>query len=182
MKYLLTIVLLLTSAVCAETPAERAKVYFSDIENRNFAAAAGHFDPDHLKEFRVMMGFYKEIPPKAQSQFIQTFFGADQTVEKLEKIDDVEFFTGVFNFIMRQADAAGGLSFDGLEILGEVKEGKDISHLVTRNRISVGEIEIEAMEVVSLKKVGSEWRIMMSGKIKGLPDQLKAAFNQAKKS
>lgn len=77
---------------------------------------------------------------------------------------------------MKQAEAAGGLNFDGIEILGEVKEGDDITHLVTRTTVSVGAIDMEAMEVVSLKKSGDEWRILMSGKIKGLPQQLRAAY------
>ena len=180
MKYLLPITLLLMNPAFAETSTERAKLYFADIESRNFSAAAGHFDPGHLKEFRSMMEFYKVLPAEDQDQFIQTFFGEDQTAASIEKIGDREFFSGIFNFIMRQADAAGGLSFDGLEILGEVKEGDNISHLVTRNSISVGEIEMEAMEVVSLKKSDEEWRILMSGKIRGLPDQLRSAFSGAK--
>ena len=35
-----------------------------------------------------MMEFYKEVPPEAQAQFIQTFFGADQTVESVEQLND----------------------------------------------------------------------------------------------
>ncbi len=181
MKYLLLAVLLFTSLSWGETSTERAKIYFSAIESRDFSAAAGHFDPDHLREFRHMMEFYKEIPPEVQIQLIQALFGADQTVESLDKISDVEFFAGVFNFIMRQVDAAGGLNFDGVEILGEVKEGDDISHLVTRSRVSVGKIEMEAMEVISLKKSREGWRVLMSGKIKGLPDQLKRTFAGTKK-
>jgi hypothetical protein len=176
-RYLVLILVLFSNFASAETSTDRAKMYFSDIENRNFTAAAEHFDPVQLKEFRKMMEFYKEIPPEAQKQFIQTFFGAEQTLESMETVTDTEFFSGLFSFIMKQADAAGGLSFDGIEILGEVKEGKHVSHLVTRNRVSVGELEMEAMEVISLKKVGDEWRVLMSGKIKGLPQQLKAAFN-----
>lgn len=54
--------------------------------------------------------------------------------------------------------------------------GKDVAHVVTRNKVSVGEIEVEAMEVVSFRKVGSEWKALMLGKIKGLASQLKAAL------
>tara|TARA_R110002049_G_scaffold124997_25_gene280597 strand:- start:4029 stop:4400 length:372 start_codon:yes stop_codon:yes gene_type:complete len=92
---------------------------------------------------------------------------------------DVEFFASIFNFVMQQADQAGGINFEGVEILGEVKEGDNIAHLVTRNRVSVGEMEVEAMEVVSLKKNGEDWRMLMAGNIKGLPAQLNAVFSQA---
>jgi hypothetical protein len=175
-KHFVIILVIFSNFAWAENPTERAEMYFSDIENRNYSAAAEHFDPVQLKEFREMMEFYKEIPTEAQAQFIKTFFSEEQTVESIAKLSDTEFFSGLFNFIMKQAEATGGVSFDGLEILGEVKEGQNISHLVTRNRVSIGELEVEAMEVVSMKKVGNEWRMMMSGKIKGLPQQIKAAF------
>ncbi len=176
MKYLVLILLLVSNTAWAETPEERAKLYFTDIESGNFVAAAKHFDPSQLKEFRSTMEFYKEIPVRDQTEFIQTFFGADQTTESLDKISDVDFFAKLFTFMMRQADAVGGLNFDGLEILGGVKEGSDISHLVTRNRVTVGKLNVEAMEVVSLMKSGDEWRILMSGQIKGFADQLRATF------
>jgi len=179
MKILIPILLLVSNLAWAETSAEFAKAYFGDLESGNFEAAAEKFDPEQLNEFRTMMEFYKEIPAQAQTQFIQTFFGPDQTIETVDKATDVQFFSGVFSFIMRQAEAAGGLNFDGFEILGEVMEG-DVVHLVTRNRVSVGELEMEAMEVVSVKKQGDSWKLMLSGKMKGLPEQLKAAFGAAK--
>lgn len=180
MKFLVPLLMLLSNIAWADTSAEFAKAYFSDLENGDYVAAAEKFDPEQLNEFRTMMEFYKEIPAEGQAQFIQTFFGSDQTAESIEKINDVEFFAGIFTFIMRQASAAGSLSFDGFEVLGEVMEGEDIAHLVTRNRVSVGELEVEAMEVVSLKKEGEEWRMLLSGKMKGLPDQMRAAFGAAK--
>ncbi|CAA0093151.1 Uncharacterised protein [Halioglobus japonicus] len=178
MKYLILLAILVTNVAWAETASDRALEYFSDINNRNFSAAAGHFDPAQLKEFRTTMEFYKGLPPEAQTQFVQTFFGPSQTVESISAVSDVEFFSGIFNFIMQQADQVGGMNFEGVEILGEVKEGDNIAHLVTRNRVSVGEIDVEAMEVVSLKKNGDDWSMLMSGSIKGLPAQLNAAFSQ----
>ena len=176
MKFHFVTLFLVANIAWAETPQQRAELYFSDIENLDFLGAASHFDAEQLKEFRGMMEFYKEMPEEAQTNFVQTFFGPDQSTESLENLSDLEFFSGLFSFIMKQAEAAGGLNFDGIEILGEVKEGDDITHLVTRTTVSLGAIDMEAMEVVSLKKSGEEWRILMSGKIKGLPQQLRAAY------
>ena len=161
----------------AETAIERANLYFKDLESYQFSRAAAHFDPEQLKEFTSMMGFYKEIPDEAQSQFLAVFFGQGATIAQVEELNDVDFFASIFRFIMNQAEAAGGLNFDGMEILGEVPEGNDVAHLVTRNRVSVGQIKMESMEVVSLRKNGNEWRVMLSGKIKGIPAQLKSAFS-----
>ena len=165
----------------ADTPEAVALAYFSDLESGNYAAAAEKFDPEQLAEFRTQMEFYKEIPLDAQSQFIQMFFGSADSVESIDKLTDVEFFSGLFVFMQRQVELAGRLSFDGIEILGSVEEGEDVSHLVTRNRVSVEEIEIEALEVVSLKKQGEKWYMMLQGQLKGLPQQLKIGFGAANK-
>lgn len=179
MKFIIVLAVSLVSHVClAETAIERTELYFDDLKARQYKAAASHFDPEQLKEFRVMMEFYKEIPEEPQREFIKAFFGEHQSTESVQALSDTEFFAGMFIFIMQRAEATGGLNFDGLEILGTVAEGEDKAHLVTRNRISMGEVEIEAMEVVSLKKYGNNWKVMMSGRIKGLPAQLKSAFTQ----
>lgn len=75
MKFHFVTLLLVANIAWAETPQQRAELYFSDIENLDFAGAASHFDPEHLKEFREMMEFYKEMPEEAQTNFVQTFFG-----------------------------------------------------------------------------------------------------------
>lgn len=160
----------------AETASDRAKMYFEDLQQGKYKVAASHFDPSQLKEFRQMMEFYKALPEEHSKRFVQTFFGENQSVDKVAKLSDAEFFAGMLTFIMRQAQAAGGVDFNGFQVLGEVPEG-EVIHLVTRNQVSVGHISTEAMEVVSLKKNGDEWRMLMSGKVKGLPNQIKAAFS-----
>lgn len=166
----------MATAAWAETPEQRARMYFSDIEHGRYAEAAGHIEPSQLKEFRNLMGFYLELPPEPRKQFIDTFFGANHSPESLQRMNDVEFFSAILGFMLRQFEATGGLHLDSLEILGGVREGKTTIHLVTRNRVSVGAVTAETMDVLSLRKVGGQWRVMMSSNIKGLPEQLKAAF------
>lgn len=163
----------------AETAIERAHQYFDDLKAYKFIDAASHFDTDQLKEFRSLMEFYKEIPAEAQAHFITTFFGKDHTHHTLSELSDLEFFAGVFDFLMKQADAMGGLNFENIEILGEVPEGDNLVHLVTRNKVIMGEIELESMEVVSLKKNDHTWKVMLNSQIKGLPAQIKAAFHRS---
>lgn len=181
-KFLLVLLMLfLSNNTWSETPAERAQMFFNDMKKRHFSMLSDHFDPVQLKEFRAMMQFYKEIPEQAKSQAIQSIFGADQTLESVEKMTDAQFFTKLMELVMRRAEAFGKLTIDSVEILGGVEEGDDIRHLVTRTRVSVGELTTTKMEVLSLKRFGDEWRIQLSGKMKGLPNQLKAAFAKAKK-
>ncbi|WP_105103713.1 hypothetical protein [Microbulbifer pacificus] len=179
MKYLVfSFLAIFSSIVFAETASDRAQVYFNDLAEGRYAQAAEHFDPKQLREFRELMSFYTVLPENERSQFINSFFGENETEESVKNKSDVEFFAGLFSFIMLRAEAAGGINFDGMEILGEVKEGDDTSHLVTRNKVSVGEVNLEAMEVVSLRRIDKHWKVMLSGKLKGLPQQLEKAYSK----
>jgi len=47
---------------------------------------------------------------------------------------------------------------------------------VTRNQVTVGDVKVEGMEVVSCKKRGDEWKLLVSTQMKGLANQIRAAI------
>jgi hypothetical protein len=51
--------------------------------------------------------------------------------------------------------------------------------VVTRNKVGVGELKIESMEVMSFKKTADGWKALLNGEMTGVAAQLKAAFGQA---
>ena len=60
------------------------------------------------------------------------------------------------------------INYDDVEILGEVVEGEDLAHVVTRNKYLFKDQYVESVEVSTFKKVDGEWRVQMSGKLKGI--------------
>lgn len=180
MKQVLAI---LSLSLCAsvsslgQSASERAKEYYEVFKSGEYGKAADFFAPQALADFREMMDFVDEIPVEGSAQFYSTFFGPGATKETVTALSDSEYFSGFLAFVMRQAEMAGGINFDGVEILGEIPEGEDVMHVLTRNRISMGEMEVEAMEVVSFQKVEGEWKTILSGKMKGMAAQLQKAFN-----
>lgn len=178
LKYFLVFIIFLGGLAQAQTPSEAVKAYFKVLRQKDFDAAVDFFDPVALGEFRQTMSFVDEIPPQSQQKFFETFFGPGVTKASTSKLSNAEFFSAFFRAVMAQVEAAGNLNFDGMEVLGEVMEEPDIAHVVTRNKVSVGNIEVEAMEVVSLRKNGDSWKTLMSGKMKGIATQLRAAFNR----
>lgn len=169
---------LLAAAVRAQsedaTPVLRE--YFASMQAGDFERSAGFFHPEALSAFRESLSFWKEIPEEAQDGFLDAFFGANATPETVEEKNDAEFFAAFLTAVMKQAGAAGSLNFDGMEILGAVAEEDDVLHYVTRNRVSLGEIEIKSMEVVSVQLTEAGWLLQLSGQMEGVAEQLKAAF------
>ena len=177
-RYVMVILLLSSSPAFAKTVSETADDYFNTLKQKDYNRAATFFDPAALGEFRQIMSFVNEIPDEGQQQFYTLFFGPKASRESITKLSDADFFASFLRATMAQAETVGGVNFETMEILGEVMEGKDVAHVVTRNKVSVGEVELEAMEVVSFKKIGSEWKALLSGKIKGLASQMKAALQR----
>lgn len=163
---------LISTLAFAETSTERANLYYKDLASAQYNKVSEHFEPEELKTFRKTMEFYKSLPEQDQVQFINRIFGQGSTAKSVSKYTDAEFFTVFYKKIMQQAS----VDFDDMEILGTVKEGENIEHLVTRNTINIAEVETQSMEVMTLRKSGDRWYIQMSGKVKGLPKQLKMAF------
>ncbi|MEM6793151.1 MAG: hypothetical protein AAF725_04180 [Acidobacteriota bacterium] len=156
---------------------ELAEKYFGLLQKEDFQGAAQLFDPAALAEFRGSMSFLLELPEEARGQFFGIFFGPEATVESVKALSDPDFFAAFLKSVLAQA---GGVSFDGLQVIGEVAEGTDQVHVVTRNQATAAGISIEAMEVVSFKRSGEgPWAMQMSGRFKGVAEQLKNALGAA---
>ena len=179
--FALVLLLLTSTAAYGASATEATGEFFQHMKQKEFNAAAAMFDPSALTEFRQSLNIINEAPAQAQQQFREAFFGAEATVDSIAAMSDSEFFASFLRAALAQAEAIGTIDFDDMEILGEVMEGPDLAHVVTRNTVSVGEVEVEGMEVVSCRKQGDEWKLLVSTQMKGLANQIRAALAQVPK-
>jgi hypothetical protein len=176
LRIALALLLLSSGTLLGATAPETVAAFYAQLEKGDFKAAAAFFDPPALSGFRDSLGIIDEAPATAQQQFREAFFGAGATAESIAKLSDQEFFASFLRTALAQAKELGRVNFDGMEILGEVMEGPDLAHVVTRNTVSVGDTEIEGMEVVSCRRRGDEWRLLVSSQMKGLANQIRATL------
>ncbi len=175
LRWLVLAMAMLSPAVQAESAAETAAAYFDALRQRDYARAAAYFDPVALQEFRDTTSFVSELPPAMQREFLVTFFGATATAEKVEALSNAERFAAFLRVVM---ESAPGVVFQGVTVIGEVPEGEDMRHVVTRSRLSANGVELDAVEVISFRRADGKWRVLMSGKMKGLAAQVRAAFRR----
>ena len=166
------------ASVFAGPPSDAAKAYYGTLKAKDYPAAAKHFDPAALKTFREMLSFFNELPDDEATEVLAAFFGEGANKESVKKMSDTEFFAAFLKGVMEQAEEAGGVEFGDFTVLGEVPEGEDVIHVVTRNKVGVGELKIESMEVMSFKKTGDGWKALLNGEMTGVAAQLKAAFGK----
>lgn len=164
--------------VFAETPESITKVYFDLLKNQTWDQIVPLYDRESLHEFREMMSFILELPTEVEAQALPQFFGPETTRESIKAMDDGVFFSSFLKSVMAQAAQLGQFDFKKIEVLGSVPEGTSLSHVVTRTEVSVGDISMESMEVISFKKTETGWKILLQGKMKGIAQQIKNAMKQ----
>jgi hypothetical protein len=157
-----------------------------DIASRALAA---------LKENRIA-DFTKEMHPEAlqslkkrllevvdaaeekgrAAETLKIFKGVSEPGQ-LRAMDDTEFFTAFFEGMLalqpRVRDAFKDMALD---VVGHVREGDDVVHVVYRGTTSVGNVKISKMSVMSLKADGESWRMLLSGDIEGMAAMMKLQF------
>jgi hypothetical protein len=172
--------LLCGQAAYSQTASDAAAKYFNAIKKKDYEAAAAMFYPPALTEFRTMMSFVNEFPEDEREGIYGTFFGPAATKETVTKLSDAQFFAAFLTAVMSQAEdqAQGELQLGDIQVLGEVAEGAKVRHVVTRSKMKAGALVVESMEVVSFTNNNGVWQAMLSGQMKGLPQQLRAAFGR----
>jgi hypothetical protein len=172
--------LLCGQAAYSQSASDAARNLLDAMKRKDYAAASAMYSPQALAEFRGMMGFLSEFPEEVEAGLYGGLFGPEVTPETIAKMSDTEYFAGFLTAVFSNIEdrIQAGIEFGDLQVLGEVAEGPNVAHVVTRTRAKVGEIEVEAMEVVSFTKASGAWQALMSGEIKGIPQQLRATLSQ----
>ncbi len=149
-------------------PLVTTEKFYDHLRNTDYVAAADMFDPAEVAEFRDLLRVVFDNPSETDIQQMQAMFGPDFTIEKIRAMSDAEFFSTFLRMIFQQLLATGAMSLDGVEILGSVADGDDQAHVVIRQTIGFGDNPVEMMDVVSLRRSGDEWKLIMKGDMKAL--------------
>jgi len=129
-----------------KTGTKVAELYFQLLQENKWEEVVKLYDPEALKHFKSMMSGEE-----------------NQSAE--------EFFASYLQQMMDFASVIGDVNFNKVNIIGSIPEG-DMLHIMVRTVASVGEMSIEKMEVLSLKKHGDGWKIILSGKMEGMLQKL----------
>lgn len=179
MKKLVTLILftalMLPVTAQAKLASQVVADYYNALKRGNYAAAATYFDKSALKEFRQMMGFVNQQSANRVNAFYKAFFGPEATRTSVEALSDQDYFSVFLSKYMSEAQKQGSVDFKSIKIIGEVREGSELVHVVARNNVSSIGIQIEVMEVISLKKRGKRWSLLLTGRIRGMAETLRSS-------
>ena len=151
-------------------------------QQMDWAGFAQYLHPDALEEFATSMrpvidGISRLMQEDTTGieEFEQNFPGLLGLVREAEDAPPEEFFAATMQVIFSLVPNADQM-FSSLEteVVGGLPEGDTLIHVVTRSKLHVGEITMDnQMDVMTCKKYGAEFRILLSGELKGLAEGLK---------
>ena len=175
---LLAFLLLFHSAIHAATPERIAAQYYQHIDASQWNKIADMLHETALSEFKTsLLPTLKPLNHSGKSSLLKKTFGKDATFEDAKKASNKVFFVKVIGNVaglMRNT----GIKNTQTAIIGRVSEGNDAAHVLVRESYKLGDMELTNMEVLSFKKSGDNWALLLSGKMRGLVQTLQTSTYQ----
>ena len=170
---------LLVTPACAEKPKPEPDSVVEKLVADNLEAAktgdwkryTDLLHPESLDDYKKMWLPALKAAPDQQGQLLPLFDGA-KDVQSLIDLKPAEFVTRSMKGIaaqFRPDEHPSPLAAD-TKIIGTVREGEDRAHVVVRSRRKFGEAEMVQVEVVSLKRSGTEWKVLLPDSIRILAE------------
>lgn len=161
----------------AMSPEQRVRAYFQAYSSQDFTALASHMYPDDLARFRKLMSFTEQLPPEIRSEFYQTLYGPGVTDADISKLSDNGYFASFMNAVFSlDPSLQEALDISAPQLIGEIQETNDLTHVLVRHHIEFDGIKYEEMEVVSLRRIGDDWLILLNGEFENIPASIKESF------
>ncbi len=148
-----------------ETPEAVAKAYIAASTASDWSKATSYLDPEALVSFKRMFGEIMKLDKKNEAG--KELFGLKNNAE-FEQLSGEQVFTKIMEILLASVPQLKQmLSGAQNTIIGQVAEGSDIVHIVYRMNLKIENAPISKVEVMTLKKVGSSWRLQLSGEMEG---------------
>ncbi len=158
----------------APDPIRLALAYFDALHQGDAERMAGFLHADTLTEFHALICTFlrdeADEGPDADGEYAvrAKLAGDGLTLEEALAVSPLRMWSRVLAPVI-----SAGAFLDPPEILGEVPEGDQIIHVLTRISCSAGEYRETALEVLSFWYDGRDWWLDAGKKIHGLASALR---------
>lgn len=171
-KYIINSIIILfislSEQAIAKSALETAQDFYNLVKQEDYSDAASYYDPDTLREFRQLLSFESAITDNNKKIYFRAFFDPDLTDKSIKSLSDSEYFASFWRGVLTSGRFSQSINYQNVEILGEINEKENLAHVVIRNWIALGGDKFETVEVISFNRIGSEWKIRMSGQLKSI--------------
>jgi hypothetical protein len=137
--------------------------------------------PDALRDFKETLAQALEATESDPDEMRQAmrFFGNPKSVKELLALSPEKFFArfleGITTTAPRLRQVLTGSEY---KVIGTVYENDGTAHVVYRTHVKVEGTAASAVGVISLKRDGDSWRMLMSADFKALAEQVRRALKK----
>lgn len=152
----------------AQTPEQVTQEYLQATRDTNWSRMAALLHPTALAEVHGLFAPVLECQTPRAAEARRAIFGITSAVQAA-RMPDSTLVAALFRASAgRDADLAAILHTARLRVLGHVEEGRDTVHVVSRLTVSLDSLPFGQMEVVSLARDGSTWRVLLKSDLSAL--------------
>jgi predicted RNase H-like nuclease len=161
-------VLAFTPALAAQdTPEQVVQRYFDSFRSGDYAANVALMHPEALLSMKETMSGLVAIPGAADEPEFQEMFGVS-TIEEFNQLAPNVLMERILRSQLENPDMKEVLSTAQTTVLGHVMEGDSVAHVVYRMRMSIGEMEMDQVQVAPVKRADGQWRVLLTGSLAGM--------------
>jgi hypothetical protein len=155
MKRLVAIVLLLCTSIshAGETPQSTIAEYDAALIAEDWKVAASMVHASDL--VRIRKEFEKLLDLEEFAAIQHKYFG-DSTREELRALDDAGFYARVLAALHGQGNARNSRLIES-RVIGAVFDGDTTAYVVSRTRMSLLDVSVEATKLAEARRVGNDW-------------------------
>ncbi len=161
--------LLAAGAALAQTgtPEGVAERYLAHMYAGEWEEAAKLLDREALARFAAFANSILAQDPSGV--LASALFGGQWAAEGGGDLAPEELFAKFLSRgYMAASSAVGPLVIDGLEVLGSVREGDDLAHVVVRSWTVVDGVRASTVEAISLRRGAGGWGVLLSSDVEAM--------------
>lgn len=155
----------------AGSPEAFAERYVQALREERWGDAAGMMHPEALAELRAM--FAPILAHPQGGQVGRDVFGLADPGDFAAASDTALFAAFLRTVTGSSPEFVAVLKEAKATWVGHVDEGADVTHVVYRLHLAYEGIAITKLDVMSLKRSGSEWRAVLKGDVRGIAEALR---------
>ena len=161
-----------TKAVKGEASEVAENVYMS-LSGLNWDEQLQLLHPDALKEFKylIMLPLEPASMNLPDSALTDSVFILDQpfSYNEMDQMEESVLYTTILNFVFERIPLLKNtfLSIQS-EVIGEVPEGDNIIHVVSRVNMDFGGRQVDEIDVLTIKRIDGNMKSLLSTKVKGI--------------
>lgn len=158
------------------TPESIATDLSQAYKQLDFDRAADMMHPDALQDLKEMVNDIMSLDSTGSVAIIFTGETDPVAIKNMHpKTAFTRFMEGLLQIQPEMAHAFTSLE---TEALGHIPEGESIVHVVTRGKVSMMGIDMEQMEVMTLKRHEDSWLALLSGDINNIAQAFRSNLSE----